>query len=116
MGISTEPAMTTRYAELLCKTNHSFLQGASRPSELVARAAELGLSALAVTDVNGVYGMPKAWKQVQEEKKAGRGLSLIVGTQLQITASPGSSWLTLLSRDRAAYGVMCRLITAAHAG
>jgi error-prone DNA polymerase len=39
-----------RYAELHCKTNFSFLEGASHADELVARAGELGYSALAVTD------------------------------------------------------------------
>lgn len=38
------------YAELQCQSNFSFLQGASHPEELVARAAELGYAALALTD------------------------------------------------------------------
>ena len=41
------------YAELVCRSNYSFLQGASHPEELVRRAAELGLSALAITDDDG---------------------------------------------------------------
>ncbi|KAI94138.1 hypothetical protein T281_12655 [Rhodomicrobium udaipurense JA643] len=41
-----------RYAELQAATNFSFLEGASHPHELVARAAELGLSAIAITDRN----------------------------------------------------------------
>jgi error-prone DNA polymerase len=113
MVTSTEADQTERYAELLGKTNHSFLRGASRPEELVARAAELELSAIAVTDVNGVYGMPKAWKQAQESR-----IPLVVGAQLTLQGPDGAEYppLTLLARDRAAYGVLCRLITAAHAG
>ena len=38
------------YAELHCRSNFSFRTGASHPEELVARAARLGYSALAVTD------------------------------------------------------------------
>ena len=38
------------YAELHCKTNFSFLEGASHADELIVRAAELGYAALAVTD------------------------------------------------------------------
>ena len=49
-----------RYAELRCRSCFSFLSGASHPEELVGRAAELGLSALAVTDVNGLYGIVRA--------------------------------------------------------
>ena len=48
------------YAELHCKTNFSFLQGASHPDELVQRAAELGYTALAVTDVNSLAGVVRA--------------------------------------------------------
>ena len=40
------------YAELHCHTHFSFLDGASPPDELAERAAELGLSGLAVTDHN----------------------------------------------------------------
>jgi error-prone DNA polymerase len=45
------------YAELHCRTNFSFLEGASHPDELVNKAAELGLSALAITDRNSVSGV-----------------------------------------------------------
>ncbi|HVW35204.1 MAG TPA: PHP domain-containing protein, partial [Acidimicrobiia bacterium] len=47
-----EPA----YAELHCHTNFSFLDGASHPEDLVAEAVRLGLSGLAVTDHDGLYG------------------------------------------------------------
>ena len=47
---------TTPYAELHAHTNFSFLDGASAPDELVERAVELGLTGLAVTDHNGLYG------------------------------------------------------------
>ncbi|HSR16082.1 MAG TPA: PHP domain-containing protein, partial [Gemmatimonadales bacterium] len=46
----------TRYAELHCHTNFSFLDGASHPYQLVERAAALGYEALAITDHNGFYG------------------------------------------------------------
>src|SRR5262245_61119306 len=51
-----EPA----YAELHCKTNFTFLCGASHSEELVARAAELGQRALAITDVNSLAGVVRA--------------------------------------------------------
>lgn len=44
------------YVELHCKSNFSFLEGANHPEELVKHAAQLGYSALALTDTNGVYG------------------------------------------------------------
>ena len=45
------------FAELHCHTNFSFLDGASAPDELVERAAALGLSGLAITDHQGLYGI-----------------------------------------------------------
>jgi error-prone DNA polymerase len=45
------------FAELHCHTNFSFLDGASAPDELVERAVALGLSGLAVTDHQGLYGV-----------------------------------------------------------
>src|SRR5690349_21412365 len=45
---------TVDYAELHCHTNFSFLNGASHPEELAEEAARLGLSALAVTDHDGL--------------------------------------------------------------
>ncbi|EWM19791.1 DNA polymerase III subunit alpha [Kutzneria sp. 744] len=44
------------YAELHCHSHFSFLDGASSPAELVAEAHRLGLSALAITDHDGLHG------------------------------------------------------------
>ena len=44
------------YVELHAHSAYSFLDGASLPEELAARAAELGYDALALTDHDGVYG------------------------------------------------------------
>src|SRR5437660_637735 len=51
--------MTSAYAELHCHSNYSFLEGASHPDELVARARDLEMPALAITDRNGFYGAVK---------------------------------------------------------
>ena len=57
---------TTRYAELHCHTNFSFLDGASHPEELVEEAVRLGLEALAVTDHNGFYGVVRFAEAARE--------------------------------------------------
>ncbi len=46
----------TGYAELHCHTDFSFLDGASPAEDLVERGLVLGLSGLAVTDHQGLYG------------------------------------------------------------
>lgn len=97
------------YAELEAKTNFSFLRGASHPEEMVQQAAALQLRALALTDLNGVYGIPKAYW----EKKKLPNLKLISGATLSLI---GNQKLVLLAQNRAGYGLLCRLLTASHAG
>ncbi|WP_027244985.1 error-prone DNA polymerase [Leisingera daeponensis] len=66
--------LTTRmqgqdYAELCVTTNFTFLTGASHPEELVVRAAELGLSAIAITDYNSLAGVVRAWSALKQLKR-----------------------------------------------
>ncbi|MCR4414920.1 MAG: error-prone DNA polymerase [Thermoguttaceae bacterium] len=91
------------YAELHAKTNFSFLEGASHPDELVARAAELGYAALAVTDRNSLAGVVRAHVAAKEV-----GLKLLVGAEITPEDAPA---VVLLATDRAAYGRLARLIT-----
>ncbi|MFD1795573.1 error-prone DNA polymerase [Paracoccus aurantiacus] len=58
------------YAELCVTTNFTFLTGASHPEEIVARAAELGLSAIAITDRNSLAGVVRAWSALKQLKRA----------------------------------------------
>ena len=54
------------YAELCVTSNFTFLTGASHPEELVTRAAELGLAAIAITDRNSVAGVVRAYSALKE--------------------------------------------------
>ena len=103
----------TAYAELRCKSCFSFLEGASHPEELVRRAAELGLSALALTDVNGLYGVVRAHAEARRVN-----LSLLVGAELEVggLVAGRSARLVLLAQDREGYASLCRLTTLAHCG
>ena len=47
------------YIELHARSAFSFLEGSSTPEELVSRAAELNLPALAVLDRDNVSGAPR---------------------------------------------------------
>ena len=73
----------SRYAELHCHTNFSFLDGASHPEDLVERAIELGYEALAVTDHDGFYGVSRFW---QAAKAA--GLPAIYGVEIGLEINP----------------------------
>jgi error-prone DNA polymerase len=91
------------YAELHALSNFTFLRGASHPEELVQRAAELGYSALALTDECSVAGVVRAH---QAAKKA--ALQFIVGSELELE---DGLRLILLATDRLSYSRLCRLIT-----
>jgi error-prone DNA polymerase len=91
------------YAELHCKTNFSFLEGASHADELVARGIELGYAALAVTDRNSLSGVVRAHTAAKEA-----GLKLLIGAQ--ITPSDAAE-VILWAPHRAAYGQLSRMIT-----
>ena len=93
----------TPYVPLWCKSNFSFLEGASHPEELVETAHGLGLPALAVTDRDGVYGIVRAHVRAKE-----LGLPLILGTQMTLD---DDSTLLLLAQHREGYANLCRLIT-----
>src|SRR5437899_6166189 len=112
-------SMTSAYAELHCHSNCSCLEGASHPDELVARARDLEMPALAITDRNGFYGAVKFFGAAQRA-----GIQPIVGTEL--TIDDGSKppkdrvdydrWgdrLLLLAEDKLGYMNLCRLISMA---
>ncbi|MGA3140343.1 MAG: PHP domain-containing protein, partial [Xanthobacteraceae bacterium] len=92
------------YAELIVTTNFSFLRGASHPQEMVATADELGCFAVGIADRNSFAGVVRAFDEARNRK-----IKFLVGTRLvtidgfEIVAYP---------TDRAAYGRLCKLLTA----
>nr|MBA3586478.1 PHP domain-containing protein [Chloroflexota bacterium] len=92
------------YCELHSHTNFSFLDGATHPEELIARAAQLGLPAVAITDHAGLYAAVRAWKAAHEtETDAAREAGLspvrpIIG--LEITIPRSDDELRLARRGR----------------
>ena len=95
--------MRQSYAELHCKTNYSFLEGASHPDELVQRAGDLDYAALAITDCNSLAGVVRAHVAAKAI-----GLPLLIGAEITpVDARP----VVLLAMDRAGYGRLSTLIT-----
>jgi error-prone DNA polymerase len=95
------------YVELHAHSAYSFLDGASQPEELAARAAELGYEALALTDHDGIYGS-------LEFAHAAKHFGVRPITGAEVTLSDGSH-VTLLVESARGYANLCRLLTAAHA-
>ncbi len=92
-----------RYVELHCKSNFSFLEGASHPDELVERAAELGYEGLALTDRHSLAGVVRGWGAAKETS-----LRYLVGAEVHPVDAP---MMVLWPTDRSSYGRLCRLIS-----
>ena len=94
----------SRYAELHCTTNFSFLQGGSHPEELVSQAASLGYAALAITDRVSLSGVVRAHAAAKEV-----GIHLVIGAVVEpIDAPPLVLWAT----NKKGYQNLCRLLTS----
>ncbi|MFB9956916.1 error-prone DNA polymerase [Cellulomonas denverensis] len=116
---------TPRYAELHAHSAFSFLDGASQPEELAAEAHRLGLTALGVTDHDGLYGV------VRFSEAARRvGLPTVFGAELHLPVpdpvgpeildpptgipDPRAIHLPVLARGAAGYRALSRTIAEAH--
>ncbi len=96
------------YAELAVTTNYSFLRGASHPWELVVTAAQLGHAAIGIADRNTLAGIVRAYTALQDIKE-GRP-KLLIGARLVFV--DGTPDILAYPTDRAAYGRLCRLLSA----
>lgn len=97
-------AATVPFAELHAVSSYSFLDGASEPEELVSRAVELGISALALLDRDGFYGAVKF-----AEAAAAAGLDTVFGAELTL----GERTLPVIARGPEGYKRLSHLITDA---
>ncbi|CAN5135620.1 error-prone DNA polymerase [soil metagenome] len=113
---STDPD-DVAYAELHCHSNFSFLDGASHPEELVEEAARLGLSALALTDHDGLYGVVRFAEAARE-----LGLPTVFGAELTLGGpkggrsgmpDPEGHHLVVLARSPEGYSRLSRAISDA---
>ena len=79
------------WAELHCHSTYSFLDGASSPDDLIKAAAELGLAAIAITDHDGMYGVPQFAQAADRLRAAGLGggLKTVFGAELSMDIPAG---------------------------
>lgn len=92
-----------RYVELHCKSNFSFLCGASHPDELVTRASELGYEGIALTDSESLAGVVRGFGAARD-----LDFKYIVGAEVHPTDAPS---MVLWPTDRSAYGRLCQLLS-----
>jgi error-prone DNA polymerase len=110
-----------RYVELHAASAFSFLEGASRPEDLVSRAKEMEMPAIALVDRDGVYGAPRFHMAAKSV-----GIRPHVGAEVSVEGfgnrpapprwMPNSCpvrpvRLALLVENRTGYRNLCRLMT-----
>lgn len=93
------------YSELHCHSSFSLLDGASNPEDLVERANDLGLSALALTDHSDLGGIVRFTQKAQEIN-----FDIITGVELTLE---DNSHIILLAKDLTGYKNICGLTTHA---
>jgi error-prone DNA polymerase len=96
------------FAHLHVRSGFSYGFGVATPAELVTAAAELSMGALALTDRDGLYGIPKLLEAAE-----GMGVSPIVGAEVSIE---GGGHLVLLAESMEGYRSLCRLLTSYRCG
>ncbi|MFQ5824756.1 MAG: PHP domain-containing protein, partial [bacterium] len=94
------------FVHLHTHSNFSFLDGTLPIRTLVERTKQLGLSTLALTDHNGLYGAVEFYQICQE-----LGVKPIIGTQVSLT---DGTCLVLLAKDTQGYQHLCQIITVAY--
>jgi error-prone DNA polymerase len=105
----TRSALEAKRMDFVSLHSHSpfsFLDGASRIEELVNRAAELDMPALAITDHDNLCGAVKFYKGARKA-----GIKPIQGVEITME---GGFHLTLLARSPRAYASLCSLLTRSH--
>ena len=117
----TEKNHFVGFNEWLCKTNFSFLQGASHPVDLITRANQLGYGSLCINDFDGAYGLARCYRELDYLKKQGqhRGLKLNYGAEIHFQRDHHlpvllQDTLVLVARDQAGYTNLNKLLSYAH--
>ena len=108
--------MSASFAELVAATNYSFLRGASQPSDMVARAIELGMTGIGIADRNSVAGVVRAYVALRDAqaKLTEHGLPqldfrLVVGARLVFV--DGTPDIVAYPQARRGWGRLTRLLT-----
>ena len=88
----------------------SFGAGTSSLTALVAKAAELGYNALALTDTNTVYGAVELYKACEQQ-----GMKALIGASIVLEHFNGKYPLVLLASSLQGYKVLNDLLSYIHA-
>jgi error-prone DNA polymerase len=113
--------MFSNFNEWLCKTNFSFLHGASHPRELIETANALAYQSLCINDFDGAYGLARCYRELDYLKQQDRhsGLKLNYGAEIHFQADHDlpvllQDTLVLVAQNQDGYTNLNRLLSHAH--
>src|SRR5439155_7885967 len=101
------------YAEIGITTNFSFLRGGSDPRAYVHQASELRIPVIGIADHNTLAGVVRAWNELDNPAVEHKP-KLLIGARLVFI--DGTPDILVYPRDRAAYGLLCQLLTRGKRG
>ena len=107
--MSSDPGNAPPFVHLRLHTEYSLEDGTVRIGALVARAAELGMPAVAVTDWHNLFGLVKFYRAAMA-----KGIKPIAGADLRIQDAEQPEQfgeVTLLIQDRIGYLNLCRILS-----
>ena len=107
------------FVDLHCHSHYSFLRGVASPDEIIAAAVEQNMSAVALTDTNGMYAAVPFYTKAKHA-----GIKPIVGVTLDVKFRISSEEfrnspsvpITLLAMDTDGYSNLCQLTTLRQLG
>jgi len=102
MNKKTDLASQGNFVHLHCHTEYSLLDGAGRIPRLIARAKELGMPALAITDHGVMYGVVDFYKEAKKQ-----GIKPILGCEVYV--APQSRF----DKTQRGEGAYCHLVLLA---
>jgi error-prone DNA polymerase len=94
------------YTHLHVRSGFSYGYGTAEPEELITGATEAGYGTLALTDRDGLYGIPRFLKAAEET-----GVAPVVGAEITFEHESVRGHLVLLVESQAGYRSLCRLIS-----
>ncbi len=102
------------HCEFLLHSAYSFLHSPSQPSVMMERAVAVGHKQMAITDMDGVYGIVQAYKSKQS-------LSLLYGMEVHLEKDhllplTQQNTIVLLAKSIKGYAGICQVSTEAHVG
>lgn len=93
------------FVHLHCHSHYSKGWGIPTPEEIVVRTKEMGLKAIALTDINGLYGLFPFLEAAEEH-----GIIPLVGSELRYK----DKRVLVLIRDQEGYKNLCHIISDLH--